>query len=171
MRALYLMILTSLIFSCSPNNKSEQTIATENIDNILVEKAKRKIYLRHGEDVVKTYKISLGRNPVGAKIKSGDKKTPEGTYYIARHNPKSAYHLSLKISYPNAEQTKAAEQGNYSAGGDIMIHGFPNKAPAWLFKYWHKISDWTAGCIAVTNDEIEEIYTLVKDGTKITIKP
>ena len=171
MKAFYLMLLTSLIFSCSPNDKNEQTIPTQNIDNILVEKANRKIYLRHGGDIVKTYKISLGKNPVGAKVKSGDKKTPEGEYYIVRHNPKSAYHLSLKISYPNAEQIKAAEDGNYSAGGDIMIHGFPNKSPAWLFKYWHKTNDWTAGCIAVTNDEIEEIYNLVKDGTRITIKP
>ena len=171
MKALYLMILTSLIFSCSPNNKSEQRIVTENIDNILVEKAKRRIYLRNGDNVIKSYRISLGKNPVGAKVKSGDNKTPEGSYYIARHNPKSAFHLSLKISYPNAEQQKAAEQGNYSAGGDIMIHGFPNKVPAWLFKFWHKTTDWTAGCIAVTNDEVEEIYNLVKDGTQITIKP
>ena len=165
------MMLTSLLFSCSPKEKSAPTAIPQNVDNILVEKANRKIYLRQGEDIVKTYKISLGRNPVGAKVKSGDNKTPEGDYYIARHNPKSAYHLSLKISYPNAEQTKAAEEGNYSAGGDIMIHGFPNKFPAMLFKFWHKYSDWTAGCIAVTNDEIEEIYNLVKDGTSITIKP
>ena len=144
---------------------------TSKHDNILVEKSNRKMYLRNGEDTVKSYKISLGKNPVGAKIKSGDNKTPEGTYYIARHNPKSAFHLALKISYPNAEQTKAAEEGNYSAGGDIMIHGFPNKAPAMVFSLWHKYRDWTAGCIAVTNDEIEEIYNLVKDGTPITIKP
>ena len=95
------------------------------IDNILVEKAKRQMHLRNGENVVKTYRISLGKNPVGAKVKSGD----------------------------------------------IMIHGYPNKVPAFLFKFWHKWKDWTAGCIAVTNDEIEEIYATVKDGTPITIKP
>ena len=99
---------------------------TSPIDNILVEKAKRQMHLRNGENVVKTYRISLGKNPVGAKVKSG---------------------------------------------GDIMIHGYPNKVPAFLFKFWHKWKDWTAGCIAVTNDEIEEIYNAVKDGTPITIKP
>ena len=137
---------------------------TENIDNILVEKAKRQMHLRNGENIVKTYSISLGK-------KSGDNKTPEGNYTIEKHNPKSKFHLSLRISYPNAEQIKAAKDGNYEPGGDIMIHGYPNKVPAFLFKFWHKWKDWTAGCIAVTNDEIEEIYGAVKDGTPITIKP
>ena len=77
------------------------------IDNILVEKAKRQMYLRNGETVVKTYRISLGKNPVGAKVKSGDNKTPEGEYTIVLHNPKSVFHLSLRISYPNAEQCGA----------------------------------------------------------------
>jgi murein L,D-transpeptidase YafK len=99
---------------------------TSPIDNILVEKANRKMYLLKGDVVVKSYRISLGKNPVGAKVKSG---------------------------------------------GDIMIHGYPNKVPAFLFKFWHTWKDWTAGCIAVTNDEIEEIYAAVKDGTPITIKP
>ena len=141
------------------------------IDNILVEKANRKMHLRQGDEIVKTYKISLGKNPVGAKVKSGDNKTPEGKYFIAKHNPKSAFHLSLKISYPNEEQIKAAKDGGFDPDGDIMIHGYPNKVPAFLFKFWHKWKDWTAGCIAVTNDEIEEIYDAVKDGTPITIKP
>ena len=141
------------------------------IDNILVEKAKRQMHLRNGENIVKTYRISLGKNPVGAKVKSGDNKTPEGDYTIVLHNPKSKFHLSLRISYPNAEQVKAAKVGNYEPGGDIMIHGYPNKVPAFLFKFWHRWKDWTAGCIAVTNDEIEEIYDAVKDGTPITIKP
>ena len=141
------------------------------IDNILVEKAKRQMHLRSGENIVKTYRISLGKNPVGAKVKSGDNKTPEGTYTIELHNPKSKFHLWLKISYPNAEQINAAKESNYEPGGDIMIHGYPNKVPAFLFKFWHRWKDWTADCIAVTNDEIEEIYDAVKDGTPITIKP
>ena len=170
MRSLRLFLSLFLLFSCSPEDKTEQT-ETANIDNILVEKANRKLYLRQGENIIKTYNISLGRNPVGAKIKSGDNKTPEGNYHIVSHNPHSKFHLSLRISYPDAAQIKAAEEGNYSAGGDIMIHGFPNKVPAAVFKLYHKFSDWTAGCIAVTNAEIEEIYNLVKDGTPITIKP
>ena len=141
------------------------------IDNILVEKAKRQMQLCNGENIVKTYRISLGKNPVGAKVKSGDNRTPEGSYTIERHNPKSKYHLALKISYPNEAQIKAAQEGNYEPGGDIMIHGFPNKKSAFLFKFKHRWKDWTAGCIAVTNGEIEEIYDAVKDGTPITIKP
>ncbi len=141
------------------------------IDNILVEKAKRQMHLRHGETIVKTYRISLGKNPVGAKVKSGDNKTPEGDYTIERHNPKSKFHLSLRISYPNKAQIQAAQKGNYNPGGDIMIHGTPNRYPAFLFNFWHRFKDWTAGCIAVTNDEIEKIYNAVKDGTPITIKP
>ena len=165
------LLLTFLFISCSSESDFSKQMITQSIDNILVEKANRKIHLRHGDEIVKTYKISLGKNPVGAKVKSGDNKTPEGNYTIERHNPKSIFHLSLKVSYPNAEQIKAAKEGNYEPGGDIMIHGYPNKIPAFLFKFWHKWKDWTAGCIAVTNDEIEEIYDAVKDGTPITILP
>jgi len=170
-RTALLLLLTFFLISCSTEKESPKVMLTSPIDNILVEKANRKMYLRNGEKVVKTYRISLGKNPVGAKVKSGDNKTPEGNYTIERHNPKSIFHLSLRISYPNAEQIKAAKEGNYEPGGDIMIHGYPNKIPAFLFKFWHKWKDWTAGCIAVTNDEIEEIYDAVKDGTPITIQP
>ena len=141
------------------------------IDNILVKKSQRKMFLRQAEKIVKEYKISLGGNPKGAKIKKGDQKTPEGTYYIASHNPKSSYHLSLKISYPNKQQVKQAKENGYDAGGDIMIHGLPNKIPNFIFNKIHQNYDWTAGCIAVNDEEISEIYTLVKDGTKIIIEP
>jgi len=144
---------------------------TGDADRILVEKAKRRMYLLHENKIIKTYKISLGSDPVGAKVREGDNKTPEGDYRIVSHNPRSSYHLSLKISYPDREQIKAAEKGNYSAGGDIMIHGFPNKIPDFIFSQWHESHDWTQGCIAVTNEEIEEIYRLVRDGTPITIRP
>ena len=166
-----LLLITILFISCSSETESPQTMITQNIDNILVEKANRKMYLRHGNEIVRTYKISLGKDPIGAKVKSGDNKTPEGIYTIEKHNPKSAFHLSLKISYPNEDQVKTAKDGGYDPGGDIMIHGYPNKIPAFLFKFWHRWKDWTAGCIAVTNDEIEEIYDIVKDGTPITILP
>lgn len=141
------------------------------VDNILVRKARRQMLLRQGEEVVRAYNISLGRNPVGAKMKEGDNKTPEGKYYIVSHNPNSAYHLSLKISYPTESQRQIAHKNGYSAGGDIMVHGFPNKAPNFLFAAVHRMRDWTAGCIAVTNSEIEQIYRLVKDGTPIVIEP
>ena len=170
-KILITFLITILFISCSSETESSKTMITQSIDNILVEKTNRKMHLRHGDEIVKTYKISLGKNPVGAKVKSGDNKTPEGNYSIELHNPKSIFHLSLKISYPNEEQIKTAKEGGYDPGGDIMIHGYPNKIPAFLFRFWHKRKDWTAGCIAVTNDEIEEIYDAVKDGTTITIKP
>lgn len=166
-----LLLLTFLLFSCSSDKESPKAMHSSPIDNILVEKAKRQMHLRSGENIVKTYRISLGKNPVGAKVKSGDNKTPEGNYTIEKHNPQSKFHLALKISYPNAEQIKTAKEGNYEPGGDIMIHGYPNKKSPFLFKFKHRWKDWTAGCIAVTNDEIEEIYDAVKDGTPIAIKP
>lgn len=129
------------------------------------------MYLLNGDDVVREYTVRLGGNPVGAKVKEGDNRTPEGEYVVVLHNPHSAYHLALKISYPTAEQIAAAAQNHYSAGGDIMIHGYPNKVPTKIFKWIHKFKDWTAGCIAVTNDEIEEIYALVPDNTPILIEP
>lgn len=141
------------------------------VDNILVEKAARKLYLKNGDTILKEYKIALGEEPIGPKEREGDNKTPEGQYVIEWHNPHSAYHLSLRISYPNAAQKQKAKENNYSAGGDIMIHGFPNQIPAAVFKYVHQFMDWTQGCIAVTNDEIEEIYALVKDQTPILINP
>lgn len=141
------------------------------IDNIIVEKSKRELHLLSNGEIVKTYHIALGGQPVGAKEREGDNRTPEGTYHISLHNPRSSYHLSLRVSYPNAEQIKKAKENGYSAGGDIMIHGLPNKANKKLFKLWHNSHDWTAGCIAVTDEEVEEIYYAVKDGTPITINP
>lgn len=140
------------------------------IDNILVEKAERKMYLRSGDEVIKTYDIVLGKNPIGHKQKSGDGRTPEGKYIISGRNPHSKYHLSLRISYPNAEDVERAQKAGVSPGGDIMIHGNPNGIPEFLFRLrWRK--NWTAGCIAVNNAEIEEIWDLVANGTEIVIKP
>lgn len=141
------------------------------INNILVEKEARKLYLRHDTTNIKEYDIALGSNPIGHKEKEGDGKTPEGKYTISARNHKSAYHLALRVSYPNNADIMNAKAGNYSPGGDIMIHGYPNYAPNALFNFIHKNYDWTAGCIAVTDSEIEEIWKLVPNGTPIEIKP
>ena len=141
------------------------------INNILVIKSERVLYLRNNNDIMKKYKISLGKQPIGAKEREGDMKTPEGNYFIEWHNPNSKFHLSLKISYPNDEQKEQAKIKGYSAGDFIMIHGYPNYTWDFAFDFIHKSSDWTDGCIAVNNEEIEEIYKLVKDGTPITILP
>lgn len=133
------------------------------ITSIVVQKENRRMFLMNGNSVVKAYDFELGFTPVGQKQFEGDGKTPEGTYRISHRNPRSAYHLSLGISYPNTRDAEFARSQGKKPGGDIFIHGTPKSE---LGK-----DDWTAGCIAVTNEEIEEIYAMVKDGTPIFIYP
>lgn len=134
------------------------------VTHVLVEKEARKMHLLRGARVVKTYDMGLGFSPEGHKQFEGDGRTPEGRYVINRRNPNSQFHLSLGISYPNAADRAYARARGKSPGGDIFIHGRP-------WKYRKGGRDWTAGCIAVTNREIEEIYRLVPNGTPITIRP
>ncbi len=136
-------------------------------DSIVVWKSERKLSLYYDNKLLKSYHISLGDNPVGHKEKEGDEKTPEGLYKISGRNPISKYHLSLRISYPNENDKKNADFKGYSPGGDIMIHGLPHYS-AFLENYYVN-NDWTDGCIAVTNEEIEELWEAVKDGTPILI--
>lgn len=138
-------------------------------DRILVEKSKRKLTLLREETVLKMYRIALGKNPVGPKVLQGDRKTPEGMYLIDYRNGESDYHLSLHISYPNADDIQRVKELSLSPGGDIMIHGI-KKGFGW-FGLLHRFFDWTDGCIAVTNSEIEEIWHLVPDGTPVEIRP
>ena len=130
---------------------------------IEVHKADRKLYLLSGAAVLKVYDIHLGGSPVGNKHFEGDGKTPEGVYFITHRNARSAYHLSLGISYPNdTDRAYAAAQGQ-EPGGDIFIHGQQQRGSS--------RGDWTVGCIAVTNKEIEAIYYMVNPGTRINIYP
>jgi len=117
--------------------------------------------------IIKTYHISLGNQPVGQKQFEGDERTPEGTYTINAKNPNSSYYKNLGISYPTQQQSEQAKQQGKSPGGDIKIHGLPNgrKAPG----KFHKLTDWTNGCIAVTNEEMEDIYQHTPIGTSIII--
>jgi murein L,D-transpeptidase YafK len=139
------------------------------VNRIVVNKARRELLLVHDGKVVKSYKIALGWTPVGPKTRQGDGKTPEGLYYISGRNAGSAYHRSLRISYPDSAAQLRARKEGVSPGGDIMIHGLPNAQPD--LGAAHILNDWTAGCIAVTNDEIKEIWRLVPDGTPIQISP
>lgn len=145
---------------------------TENIkiDLIVVEKAKRILSIYDNESLIKSYKISLGKNPVGHKQFEGDSKTPEGVYYIDGKNPKSKYFLNLGISYPNEKDKEYAASHKKSAGGDIKIHGLPNgfSLAKPLFNIY---GDWTEGCIAVNNEDMAELYNIIDIGTKIEIKP
>jgi murein L,D-transpeptidase YafK len=139
------------------------------IDSILVYKSKRQMQVYSNDSLLKTYKISLGRKPIGAKEFEGDKKTPEGIYFINDKNPSSGYHKNLGISYPSADDIENAKRLGKSAGSDIKIHGMRNKI-GFIGKF-HRWFDWTLGCIAVTDKEIDELYNAVKIGVKIEIKP
>ncbi len=138
-------------------------------DKILIEKKERRLTLLSKGRVLKTYKVALGGNPNGPKERQGDNKTPEGTYVIDSRNNDSRYHLSLHISYPNGKDKKRAKELGVSPGGDIMIHGIKN-GYSWVGDF-HAEVDWTKGCIAVTDEEIEEIYKLAPNGTIVEIRP
>jgi tetratricopeptide (TPR) repeat protein len=139
------------------------------VDRIVIEKSARKLMLLARGEVIKTYKIALGGNPVGPKEMEGDNKTPEGIYEIDSRNKNSYFHRSLHISYPNDQDKKRARERGVSPGGDIMIHGI-RKDLSWVGDA-HAGVDWTKGCIAVTDDEIEEIDKLAPDGTVVEIRP
>jgi lipoprotein-anchoring transpeptidase ErfK/SrfK len=141
----------------------------EPVDKVLIEKKKRVLSLISGGETIKTYHVALGTNPVGPKQRVGDLKTPEGTYTIESRNRNSAYHLALRISYPNKQDQMQAQKLGVSPGGDIMIHGLKNDL-TWVGGI-HSGMDWTKGCIAVTNEEIEEIARLVPNGTPVEIRP
>jgi murein L,D-transpeptidase YafK len=138
-------------------------------DRILIIKSLRTMELWSGGKVMKTYKVALGTVPVGPKHLEGDHKTPEGSYVIDAKNPQSQFHLSLHISYPSAVDRQRAAGLGARPGGAIMIHGLA-KSFAYLGPL-HRQTDWTDGCIAVTNAEIEEIWKLVPVGTKVEIRP
>jgi murein L,D-transpeptidase YafK len=139
------------------------------VERILIEKKARRLTLLHGQQRIACYSVSLGRHPVGKKAQEGDGRTPEGLYTIDRRKLRSSYHRALHISYPNHEDRVQARSRGVSPGGDIMIHGLPNGMGH--FGKAHLARDWTDGCIAVTDEEIEEIWKLVEDGTKVEIVP
>ncbi len=144
-------------------------IRNGSVDKILVEKKARRLMLISKGEVLKIYKIALGGNPVGPKEMQGDNKTPEGTYCIDSRNRDSHYHRSLHISYPNERDRKRAKELGVSPGGNIMIHGIKNGF-SWVGDA-HAEVDWTKGCIAVTDEEIEEIAKLAPNGTIVEIRP
>ncbi len=148
--------------ACSPG-KFQRYNGLE-ITGIVVNKGERKMYILHKDRVLMNYDIFLGFAPEGHKQIEGDGRTPEGIYRINRRNPNSRFHLSLGISYPNAEDVRVARAMGKSPGGEIFIHG--QRHPMRLDK-----GDWTWGCIAVSNAEIEKLYAMVKDGTPISINP
>ena len=139
------------------------------VDHLVVHKADRRLFLMHGDTVVRSYKVALGLNPIGTKERSGDFRTPEGAYRLVRRNPRSDYFLSMQVSYPNAADLKHARRNHWDTGGSIMIHGLPNQLkhdPS----YYESV-DWTDGCIAVSNSDMLEIWLLTPDNAPIEILP
>ncbi len=155
-----LLLLFGMLAAEGPATKADQVIVVKN---------QRTLILLSHEKVLRTYKVALGRTPVGAKEREGDHKTPEGRYILDRRNAASRFYKSIHISYPNEQDKQGAARHGVSAGGDIMIHGLPNGF-GWLGAA-HRTLDWTDGCVAVTNAEMDEIWELVPDGTPIEIRP
>ena len=161
-----LLILIGAVYYLFPE---ERLSAGQKIDKIVVKKSERRMEVYSGGQLIKSYRISLGRNPKGDKEFEGDKRTPEGHYTINDKNPKSAYHKNLGISYPNGGDIEDARKRNLNPGGEIKIHGIRNGL-GFIGKF-QRMLDWTAGCIALTNDEVDELYDRVDLGTPITIEP
>jgi murein L,D-transpeptidase YafK len=142
---------------------------TAQADKIVILKSAHTMTLLSGGNPLKTYKVALGRVPVGPKRVEGDHKTPEGSYVIDSKNAHSQFHLSLHISYPSAADQERARSLGLRPGGAIMIHGLAG--PFAYLGPLHRQTDWTDGCVAVTNAEIEEIWKLVPVGTRVEIRP
>jgi murein L,D-transpeptidase YafK len=158
-----------LIVSCAPMAGQKSPLPTEMVEKIVVYKAARKMIVYGSNLPLRQFDVALGRGGLEPKERQGDGRVPEGTYHIAGRNPNSAFHLSLLISYPTPEQAMAARLRGIDPGGDIMIHGLPNGQGS--LGAAHRRVDWTLGCIAVTNDEIEWLWDRVADGTPIEIHP
>ncbi|OWV77362.1 hypothetical protein ATY76_00010 [Rhizobium sp. R339] len=137
-------------------------------DAVLIDKTSHRMTLFSGGQTLRTYAVSLGRGGPEAKTREGDNRTPEGNYRIDGRNPRSAFHLSLHISYPDSSDVAAAAARGEKPGSDIMIHGIRNGL-GWVGTF-HRWVDWTAGCVAITNAEMEEIWRVVPDGTPVEIK-
>jgi murein L,D-transpeptidase YafK len=159
-------ITIAVIYNLYPEKKLPNN--TE-IDYIIVKKSNRLLQAYSIQKLIKTYQISLGGRPVGHKEVEGDEKTPEGIYIINAKNLNSGYHKNLGVSYPNAKDIAKARLLGKDSGGDIKIHGIRNNL-GFIGKF-HRLFDWTNGCMALTNAEVDELYYAVKVGTKIDIRP
>ena len=136
-------------------------------DRVVVEKSARRLMLLQDGQILREYRIALGFAPTGAKTRQGDGRTPEGIFRIDRRNDRSSYHLSLGLDYPQDKDRRRARAGGYDPGGDIMIHGQPNSLPDGVMVK----GDWTAGCIAVPNAEMREVWSVTDMNTTVEIRP
>jgi murein L,D-transpeptidase YafK len=148
---------------------AQQSAPIQKADSILILKKDHVMELLAGGKVIRTYKVALGQGGLAPKQREGDARTPEGHYTIDAHSAESHYHKALHVSYPNTEDRKRAAKLGVAPGGAIMIHGLPN-GKGWVGAR-HRLYDWTLGCIAVTDEEIDEIWNLVPVGTPVEIRP
>ena len=146
-------------------------LADDTADLVWVRKSERTLHLLRDYEIVRSYPIALGRNPVGHKTAAGDSRTPEGLYWIDWRNPNSRFHLSLHVSYPNENDLRRARRANVDAGDNIMIHGQPGNVTERGQPGKTPDPDWTDGCIALDNRDMEEVWRLVADDTPILIEP
>jgi murein L,D-transpeptidase YafK len=159
--------LAASVFACAT---PQSTMTSQYADRVVVEKSKRSMHLMQNGRVLKSYRVALGQDPVGHKMQQGDSKTPEGVYTVDFRRTESRFNLALRVSYPNAQDRQMAAARGVDPGGEIYIHGQPTGgvSPA---RYAQTGPDWTDGCIAVTNPEMQEIFALVRDGTTVEIRP
>lgn len=163
---LVLIIAVVCLLGCGQSQSLDEGTR---IDKIVIVKSDRTMTLMSGERVVRIYKVALGKNPVGLKTRQGDHRTPEGLYAVDAKKSQSRFHLALHISYPNEVDRKRAQQENVNPGGDVEIHGIENGL-GWLGGL-HRHVDWTDGCVAVTDSEIDEVWKVVAVGTPVEIRP
>src|SRR5690606_34046743 len=165
----WLLPLLCLILSFNTLASTTPAPGSRTVDKVLVLKSERTLHLQQRGETLKSYRISLGKQPSGAKQREGDKRTPEGFYWIDWRKNSEKYNLSMHISYPNARDMARARSEQLPPGSMIMIHGTPldEEYPEW---YFHTL-DWTDGCIALKNDDMREVWSLVADCTLIEIRP
>jgi murein L,D-transpeptidase YafK len=162
----------ALALACSTAQPAAATVrdaAPLKADRVVVVKSERRLYLLRGEEVVRSFRVALGRQPRGTKLRQGDGRTPEGLYRLEAGNPDTRFHRSIRISYPNDEDVARAQASGTRPGGNIMLHGVPAELSRWGPDHW--MFNWTEGCIAVTNEEMDIIWRSVDLGTPIEIRP
>ena len=164
-----LVLVGIVLFAVSVVRPARASSGLEPAEQILVVKSERRLYLLRGGEAFKAYRVALGLNPVGHKQREGDFRTPEGRYRVDARNPSSDFYLALHVSYPNAQDVDNAHRHHWQPGGSIMIHGLPNvpKHPADFYRR----ADWTNGCIALSNDDMLEVWLLTRPDTPIEIRP
>ena len=168
-RTSIVLLLCSLLLIATSEAQQQHIPATSKADRVLVLKHQHLLQLLRGGKVIREYKVALGGAPTGPKTQQGDRKTPEGIYVLDSRNPKSQFYKSLHISYPTPEQRTAARKRGVSPGGDVFVHGLPPHYRS--VGAAHRLYDWTDGCIAVTDEEMDEVWLAVADGTPIEIRP